>query len=180
MGTDDSPEKPQKEENKPESHQDEPLKLPSEVDGKYSIPEIDQSKQEKLRSMPKEAREALRQQVLQLIEQDDVLGIMGEGSSGDKNRVEGDAGIGGGSTEASKPEKKGDLDNLFSPMPSKGKGDEEATVEQDAAEAPGAQKEFGSIQCYSCQGEVPILSEERPLIVKCPSCGTEGMIGEDS
>ena len=30
------------------------------------------------------------------------------------------------------------------------------------------------VECYKCGGDIPVTSDDRPLIVVCPGCGTEG------
>jgi hypothetical protein len=45
-----------------------------------------------------------------------------------------------------------------------------------AAPAPDDKKILGKARCAQCRGVIPIYSAERPLKIKCPSCGLEGMI----
>jgi len=40
-----------------------------------------------------------------------------------------------------------------------------------------AAKEIVMVECYSCGGDIPTTSTERPLLVVCPHCGTEGELG---
>jgi hypothetical protein len=45
------------------------------------------------------------------------------------------------------------------------------------AAAPAPEKRvLGRARCANCKGIIPIYSAERPLRIKCPSCGLEGMI----
>ena len=30
------------------------------------------------------------------------------------------------------------------------------------------------VECYKCGGDIPVTSKERPIVVTCPNCGTEG------
>jgi hypothetical protein len=52
------------------------------------------------------------------------------------------------------------------------------TVQAPAAASapPDDRKVLGRARCASCKGIIPIYSTERPLRIKCPSCGLEGMI----
>lgn len=47
-----------------------------------------------------------------------------------------------------------------------------------APAAPPAEerKVIGKARCAQCKGVIPIYSAERPLKIKCPTCGLEGMI----
>jgi hypothetical protein len=47
-----------------------------------------------------------------------------------------------------------------------------------AAGAPPSEerKVLGKARCAQCKGVIPIYSAERPLKIKCPACGLEGMI----
>jgi hypothetical protein len=44
------------------------------------------------------------------------------------------------------------------------------------APAPAQPAVLGRARCAGCKGIIPIYSAERPLRIKCPGCGIEGMI----
>ena len=43
---------------------------------------------------------------------------------------------------------------------------------QAAVEILGAEEMM--VECYKCRGDIPVTSKERPIVVTCPNCGTEG------
>jgi len=57
----------------------------------------------------------------------------------------------------------------------------QASPVTESAAAPAAPVQaqppvLGRARCASCKGIIPIYSAERPLRIKCPACGLEGMI----
>jgi hypothetical protein len=51
-----------------------------------------------------------------------------------------------------------------------------AEPEGQGATVPEEKKILGKARCAQCKGVIPIYSAERPLKIKCPACGLEGMI----
>lgn len=45
-----------------------------------------------------------------------------------------------------------------------------------AAPKPAKEASAPIVLCYNCNGEVPITSEKRPLIVECPNCGVKSQL----
>ncbi len=74
---------------------------------------------------------------------------------------------------------KGDIfDELFTPVETEAAGEEQVDVQLPpeepaaAAEAPAGLE----VECYSCHGIIVADSDERPLLLTCPHCGTESML----
>ena len=76
--------------------------------------------------------------------------------------------------------KEGEMELEAIPVPAGIKRtDEMPTLEtiftaEDPSSSPDVHEEALLVECYKCGGDIPVTSDERPLVVICPQCGTEG------
>lgn len=64
------------------------------------------------------------------------------------------------------------------PLEGSAEGEGETMEADDVADAAPDDEMILEVMCYNCEYEIPVYTNERPLLITCPNCGTEGQIDE--
>jgi len=73
------------------------------------------------------------------------------------------------------------LDDLLTLTPADDSDSEPLLAEREAVlhdeeDTSDADEPLVEVECYNCSTSIPIFTNERPLIITCPSCGIQGEI----